>query len=262
MMVARKFITTLFIAAAAFMQVACQSADDPTINTNLESAQTTRTDTKAQIPAECTQESITVMTVAPYQDNNNRWWMIGQVQNTLTEDMSFTSLCIHMESPSQDEYEVWLLDTTVRASEIAPFRALINSPHVSNKTRFKVTAHAADPSITMNVGSDALGYREMKSSGVQVTQGQAGLQFNGKLTNTGKISANNIRVVIAIFDKANQLIGVADGSVPELVEVESLKPGAEVGFTASTSYLTGKMERYEVAIIEGRSIEAVRGFQK
>ena len=86
--------------------------------------------------------------------------------------------------------------------------------------------------------------------------------MRASLTNTGKISANNIRVVIAIFDKANQLIGVADGSVPELVEVESLKPGAEVGFTASTSYLTGKMERYEVAIIEGRSIEAVRGFQK
>ena len=245
------------------IQAACQSPDVPAAidATTTSVAHANTAETTNTIPNECTGELLKVQNVSPYQDGNNHWWLIGQVSNQLAEDVPFATLCIQMEEPGQDNTEVWLMDTTVRTNETAPFRALINSPHVSNKTRFKVTAHAVDPNMTLNVNNDLLSYREIKHSDIQVQQGQGGLQFTGKLTNIGKASANNIRIIIAIFDKANQLIGVADGNAPALSDVEPLDPGAAVDFTASTSHINGKMERYEIAIVEGRSIEAVRGFQ-
>ena len=262
MKLARKVITFLFIASTALLQVACHASDDAVSSANaplIASASTSITPDNT--PVECAGESLMVQNISPYRDGNNHWWLIGQVQNFMTEDVPFATLCIQMEEPGQSSTEPWLLDTTLRAGETAPFRALINSRHVSNKTRFKVTAHAADPGMTLNINSDLLSYREIRHSDIQVRPAQEGLQFTGQLTNVGKVSANNIRVIIAIFDKSNRLIGVADGNAPTLSDVDPLKPGAAVEFTASTSHINGQMERYEIAIIEGRSIEAVRGFQ-
>lgn len=261
MKTATKFITVMVIALAALLQAACQSSD--TVDASAASSEANIiSNITASAPVDCAGEPLTVVGMTPYQDPSGRWWLIGQVSNPGAEDVAFARLCISMEEPGQRVNEDWLLDTTIRSGETAPFRALISSPNVSAKTHFSVHAIASDRSMSNSLDNNQFGYRNFKYDHVQPILNNGGIQFTGKITNVGRFNVNNIRVVIAIFDKSNRLVGVADGNVPGMVEVDPLKPGSEVEFTASTSYLSGPMDHYEIAIVEGRSIEAVRGRQK
>ena len=194
-----------------------------------------------------------------YQDTGGHWWIIGQVRNRSYEDVQVASLCITVEEPGKQDTSIWFLDTSVRSGEAVPFRALIQNKLISRNSTFKFSARPEDHRVDGNGNksspkADRLNsYRHFATS--QITSSpldNSRLRFAGTIKNTGDQPTENIRIVIAIYDSKDALIGVADGKPAEL---GALAPGEEAGFTATASRLFGEMARYEI-LVEGNLVSA------
>ncbi len=199
---------------------------------------------------ECGASLLEVGGVISYQDISGAWWIIGQVRNRSYEDVQIASLCIVIEEPGKKDLAYWFLDTSVRSGEAVPFRALIQNKLISRNSTFRFSARPEDHRVddTAAKGDRILGYRLFSTSDVAQSKLEDGrLRFTGKLKNTGDQPTRNVRVLIALYDDKDRLIGVADGKPFSLVP---LMPGDELDFTAIASRLFGEVARYEI-LIEG-----------
>ncbi len=199
---------------------------------------------------DCGTSLLEVGGVISYQDVSGAWWIIGQVRNRSYEDVQIASLCIVIEEPGKKDLAYWFLDTSVRSGEAVPFRALIQNKLISRNSTFRFSARPEDHRVESGdlKGDRILGYRQFATHDVAQSKLDDGRRrFTGKIKNTGDQPARNVRVLIALYDDKDRLIGVADGKPFSLTP---LMPGDEVDFTAIASRLFGEVARYEI-LVEG-----------
>jgi hypothetical protein len=199
---------------------------------------------------ECGASLLEVGSVLSYQDPSGAWWVIGQVRNRSYEDVQVASLCIVIEEPGKKDLAYWFLDTSVRSGEAVPFRALIQNKLISRNSTFRFSARPEDYRVEAGVPKSErlVGYRQFTTSQVEQSALEDGrLRFTGTIKNSGDQPARNVRVLIALYDDKDHLIGVADGKPFSLTP---LMPNDEVAFTALASRVFGEVARYEI-LVEG-----------
>jgi len=192
--------------------------------------------------SDCGSSPLPVQTQQAYQDADGFWWVFGQVQNSTYQDVSLARLCIKYEQNGVPQVREWLLDTSMQSGELVPFRAVLQDKSIPADAHIIVTAQ-----VDERVSDLATSYREFSSEITPTPQNADKMQFSGTIRNIGQQAAGDIRIVVAIYDDANQLIGVANGRISSL---GALNPGEETIFTANASKLFGNMASYKV-LVEG-----------
>lgn len=192
--------------------------------------------------ADCGASPLPVQTQKAYQDADGFWWVFGQVQNSTYQDVPLARLCIKFNQNGQPQVREWLLDTSMQSGEVVPFRAVLQDKSIPADAQIVVTAQ-----IDERMLGRSNSYRHFDTSVTLTPQNADKMQFSGTIRNEGNQAASDIRIVIAIYDSANSLIGVANGRVSSL---GALNPGEETIFTANASKLFGTMDHYKV-LVEG-----------
>jgi hypothetical protein len=197
--------------------------------------------------AVCNTAVLQVSNETAYRDVNGTWWVIGQVSNQTSEDVKIVTLCISVEDGTNKQTQTWLMETSVRSGETVPFRAVVQNKDIALGSKVSVTAH---PEVRVD-GRAIAAYREFTVSALTAEKiNDHRLQFHGTLRNTGNQKVRDVRVVVALYDAEERLVGVADGKVNVLGPLE---PGAKVAFTATTSKAVGEFSRAE-PLVEGNAV--------
>lgn len=188
-----------------------------------------------------------------YADTAGRWWLIGEAHNTLVPRADYVDVVILTQGEAQTPQHVerLFLSSSLPLRRPVPFRLLLRKTQVTERSLVRVAACLSDQAL--NGAAHETRYYAFVTT-VRAFQSAGGtVQVSGEVRNSGEQSANEVYVVVGLYDAQSQLAGVAETMVTDLVPIA---PGETRPFTATTNRLLGEARRY-AAYAEGIVLQEV-----
>ncbi len=182
-----------------------------------------------------------------YADATGRWWLIGEVQNTLAPRADYADVVLLTQADAQapQQVERLFLSSSLPLRRSVPFRLLLRKTQITERSLVKAAVCLSDQ--TLNSAAHEERYYAFMTKVHMLHLAGGVVQVSGEVRNSGEQSANEVYVVVGLYDARRQLAGVAEALVTDLVPIA---PGETYTFTATTNRLLGEARHY-MAFAEG-----------
>ncbi len=217
----------------------------------LQSAPSSSAQPPAESVAACDSPHLNVRNYAVYAEPADTLWVIGDVQNTSSEDLLLAALCITVSAgDSARVVRRFVGPMLLKAGERAPFRALLqNTPSAAMPDiRFSAEAQPASkyPTLASKVQRNFSIGNLVPTMRLDTNQ----VEVTGVLTNTGVWPVKSIYLAIGLYTNSGIVVGVAEQNVRDM---DPLKPGDAVPFKMVVSHLVSPTAELKLrAIAEGQ----------
>ncbi len=185
-----------------------------------------------------------------YTDVAGKMWVVGELSNISSSDRLLPQLCISIRSPAGEHIERrYAGPLLLRAGERVTFSTLIENPPPGED--FSLSFAAISQPADTDSALLATVYRDLKvTASVRPNPDDKEADVYGIVTNIGGLTANNIFVVVGLYNAQGALVGVAKGKVSSL---ETLDPGATLTFTLASSQLSQSTTTFSTTLfVEGQ----------
>lgn len=197
----------------------------------------------------CAGSEIQLKQAQLYSDGNGRWSLIAEATNMRVDNFEIVMVCITVNQKDGSQVsEQQLIGAGLRSYETLPFRLLLKG-NLDQAERVTVAAQPFEREPASSLPASApVRRRNFVYSIVQMPETvYAPVSIAGQLRNNEPQPMRNVRLIIGLYDRSGNLIGVADGMA---ADVAPIAPGGVVPFTATTNLLLAPIAAMRV-VIEG-----------